>query len=98
MRTDIFEAELEPEEDGRWSAWLASYPACAAWGDTREEALQALADMTVVFLGVMQDSGEPVHADNVGTQDAFGQAAVGMVNPNSMASVVGDTIRIPIPV
>lgn len=62
MKTYSFDTTLEEDEDGRWSAWLSSYPACTAWGHTRAEALDALADMTVVFLEVMSDAGEPVYA------------------------------------
>ena len=60
MKTYNFQVKLEPEEDGRWSAWLASYPACGAWGDTKDEALEALREMTVLFLEVMEEAGEVV--------------------------------------
>ena len=60
MKTYSFNATLEEDTDGRWSAWLSSYPACTAWGHTKSEALDALAEMTVVFLEVMSDDGEPI--------------------------------------
>ena len=82
--------------DGRWSAWLTSYPACGTWGDTKDEAAEALVEMIGVFMDVMQDSGEPVYADSVETQDTFSQMVVGAVDIASVASVGGETIRIPI--
>ena len=60
MKTYNFDVTLEEDEDGRWSSCLTSYPACTAWGHTKSEALQALADMTVVFLEVISDDGEPL--------------------------------------
>ena len=40
----IFDAKMEEEGDGRWSAWIEALPGCAAWGYSREEALEALED------------------------------------------------------
>ena len=80
MRTYAFDVKLESEEDGRWSAWLSSYPACGAWGDSKAEALDALADMTVVFLEVMSDAGEPVHPDSVEPPDSHTRPDAGPVN------------------
>ena len=102
MGTYNFEVQLEPEEDGRWSAWLASYPACGAWGNTKHEALEALADMTIVFLEVMVDAGENVYADTVEQQDSYAQIDACMVNLGNAvldgtASVSNDLIRIPLP-
>ena len=37
-RSFVFAAELEQDEDGRWSSWVDSLPGCAAWGYTEEEA------------------------------------------------------------
>ena len=100
MGTYNFEVKLEPEEDGRWSAWLASYPACGVWGDTKHEALEALADMSLVFLGVMADAGEPVYADSVEPRSDYGAMSAGLVNLGGAvldvtASVSNDLIRIP---
>lgn len=102
MGTYNFEIHLEPEQDGRWSAWLASYPACGAWGDTKDEALEALADMSLVFLGVMADAGESVYADSVEPRSDYGVIGAGLVNLggavlDGMASVSNDLIRIPVP-
>ena len=103
MKNYSFGVTLESEEDGRWSAWLSSYPACGAWGVTKTEALQALADMTVVFLEVMSDAGEPVYADSVEPQDGYEPTSaikveLGDSTLPGTASVNNETIRIPVPV
>ena len=101
MKTYTFEATLEADDDGRWSAWLSSYPACGAWGDTRSEALLALADMTVVFLEEMSDAGEPVHADSVEPHEDGSPARGGIVDLggdelNGGAMVNNGSILIPV--
>ena len=68
---------------------------CGSWGDTKNEAAEALLEMTVVFLEVMQDSGEPFYADSVETDDAIWQVVVEAVDFNSMATVGSQTIRVP---
>ena len=42
MKTYMFQAELEQDEDGRWSAWIAQLPGCAIWGCTKQKAFAAL--------------------------------------------------------
>ena len=42
MKTYVLDVEVEQEEDGRWSAEVPYFPGCAAWGYTREEALEML--------------------------------------------------------
>jgi hypothetical protein len=44
MKTYLFQAEIEQDDDGRWSAWIEALPGCAVWGYTKEEALEALKD------------------------------------------------------
>ncbi len=65
MTTYVFRATLEEEEDGRWSSWIDSLPGCAAWGYTREEALQALQDGTEIFIESMLDRGLPVPIEEI---------------------------------
>lgn len=60
MVTYVFKAELEEEEDGRWSSWIDALPGCAAWGYTRDEALQALQDGTEIFVECMLDHGDSI--------------------------------------
>jgi len=40
VKSYVFHAELEQEEDGRWSAWIEALLGCATWGHNREEALE----------------------------------------------------------
>jgi hypothetical protein len=35
--TYLFQAEVEQEDDGRWSAWIEALLGCATWGATKEE-------------------------------------------------------------
>ena len=58
MKTYVLAAELEQDEDGRWSAWIDILPGCAAWGHTREEALLALQDAADAYIEDMEDAGE----------------------------------------
>ena len=60
MRSYSFTAALEQDEDGRWSAWIGRLPGCSAWGNTREEALDALRDATQAYILDMIDADEPV--------------------------------------
>ena len=53
-----YRAELEQDDDGRWSAWIDELPGCAAWGYTREEALAALEDAAIAYVEDMIDAGE----------------------------------------
>ena len=69
MATYVFKAELEEEEDGRWSSWIDVLPGCAAWGYTRDEALQALQDGTEIFVESMLDRGLTVPVEEIGDAD-----------------------------
>ncbi len=60
MKTYIFEIEIEQEEDGRWSAGISSIPVCAAWGYTKEEATEALRELTQAYLEVLIEDNEPL--------------------------------------
>ena len=97
-KTYYFDVSFDQDVDGRWSAWLTSYPACGTWGDTKDEAAEALAEMIVVFLEVMQDSGEQIRADNVEAPDTLSQVVAGAVDSDRVASIGGETIRVPITV
>ena len=58
MKTYVLTAELERDEDGRWSAWIDVLPGCAAWGHTPEEALLALQDAADAYIEDMEEAGE----------------------------------------
>ena len=70
MKSYIFRAELEQEEDGRWSAWIEELPGCAAWGHTKEEALTAIQDAADAYVEDMLDAGEKIPEEGVLTVDA----------------------------
>ena len=58
MKTYVFRASVEEEEDGRWSSWIDALPGCAAWGATHEEALAALKDAAEAYLEDVLESGD----------------------------------------
>ena len=60
MKTYVLTAELERDEDGRWSASIDALPGCTAWGHTREEALSALQDAADAYIEDMEDAGEDI--------------------------------------
>ena len=53
-----YQAQVEPDDDGRWSAWIEELPGCAAWGYSQDEALAALAEAAAAYLGDMVEAGE----------------------------------------
>ena len=57
MKTYIFEVEIEQDDDGRWSAWIAALEGCATWGYSKEEALDALQDAAKAYIEVLIDKG-----------------------------------------
>ena len=58
MKTYVFKASVEEEEDGRWSSWIEVLPGCAAWGLSQEEALNALKDAAEVYIADVLDAGD----------------------------------------
>ena len=60
MKTYVFRVQLEEEEDGRWSSWIDALPGCAAWGYTKEEALQAVQDAAEAYVEDLLETGERV--------------------------------------
>ena len=63
MKTYRFAIELEQDEDGRWGADIPVLPGCAAWGYTREEAMEALQDTAQAFIEDMMDNNDPLPAE-----------------------------------
>ena len=59
-RTFIVPVEVEKEEDGRWSAWVEALPGCAAWGHSRQEALQALSEAAQAYIAVLLEKGKSI--------------------------------------
>ena len=60
MKTYVFRAELQEEEDGRWSSWIDALPGCAAWGYSQEEALAALRDAAEAYVEDVIAAGEEI--------------------------------------
>lgn len=60
MKSYVFHAALEQEEDGRWSAWIDALPGCATWGYSQEEALEALKEAAQAYLEVLVEKGQRV--------------------------------------
>lgn len=60
MKTYIFRVEVEQDEDGRWGAEIPSLPGCAAWGYTKQEALEALQDTAQAYLEVLMEHHDPL--------------------------------------
>jgi predicted RNase H-like HicB family nuclease len=65
MKSYIFQVELAHEDDGRWSTWIDSLPGCAAWGYTKEEALQATQDAAEAYVEDMIEAGEALPSQGV---------------------------------
>ena len=70
MKSYVFRVELEEEEDGRWSAWIEALPGCAAWGYSKQEALQALENAAEACLEDMLEAGEALPKDGVSVVEA----------------------------
>ena len=66
-RAYTFRSTVKEQDDGRWSAWLDSIPACSTWGYTREEALSALQEAAELLVEYLIASGEEVPTDDVET-------------------------------
>jgi predicted RNase H-like HicB family nuclease len=60
VKTYVFKIEVEQDDDGRWGAEIPTLPGCAAWGYTREEALEALKDGAQAYLEVLFEDGRPL--------------------------------------
>jgi predicted RNase H-like HicB family nuclease len=56
---------MEPENDGRWSAWIEALPGCTAWGNTKGEALDAIRDAAEAYLADMRDAGDKLPSEGV---------------------------------
>ena len=65
MKSYVLDANLQQEEDGRWSAWIAALPGCAAWGYSKEEALGALTDAAELYIEDMIEEGKEIPTEGV---------------------------------
>lgn len=65
VKSYIFRARVQQEEDGRWSAWVEALPGCTAWGYTKEQALEALKDAAELYVQDMIEGGEKLPKEGV---------------------------------
>ena len=65
MKTYVFKAEFEQDDDGRWSAWIDALPGCTAWGYTQEEAFKALRDAAEAYIEDIMDAGDEIPKNGV---------------------------------
>lgn len=65
MKSYIFDANVQQEGDGRWSAWIEALPGCTAWGYPREEALEALKDAAELYIQDMIEEGEELPKEGI---------------------------------
>ncbi len=79
MKTYIFLAEIEQDEDGRWGTEIPTLPGCNAWGYTREEALEALQDVAQAFVEIMLENNEPIPTDEAAQVQHSQEAIVSVV-------------------
>ena len=56
----VYQARVEKDADGRWSAWVEELPGCATWGYSQDEALAALNEAVAVYIADMIAAGEDV--------------------------------------
>lgn len=59
-KTYALAVDFEQEEDGSWSVDIPDIPACAAWGNTKVEALENLQDLAQNYLEVLLEYGDPL--------------------------------------
>ena len=59
-KTYVFDVDFELEEDGRWGVDIPAVPVCAAWGFTKEEALENLQDLTQGYFEMLVEYGDPL--------------------------------------
>ncbi len=81
-RTYAVAVDFEEEEDGRWGVDIPTVPVCAAWGYTRNEALEALQDLTQAYFEVLLEYNDPLPEDidsyavPLGTENVSGNPVV----------------------
>jgi predicted RNase H-like HicB family nuclease len=65
VKSYVFRVELAEEDDGRWSAWIEALPGCAAWGYTKDEALEAIQDAADAYVEDMIEAGDALPKEDV---------------------------------
>lgn len=65
MKSYVFQVEMAHEDDGRWSTRIDALPGCAAWGQTKEEALRAIQDAAEAYTEDRIEAGEALPSQGV---------------------------------
>ncbi len=76
MKTYVFRAELEQDQDGRWSAIIPTLPGCATWGYTKEEALNSLREAAQSYMEVLFEDGRSLPKETEKTVEVIPAPAV----------------------
>ena len=58
--TYLLQVKVEPGGDVRWSAWIETLPSVAAWGYSKEEALDAGQETAQACLEVLVEKGQRI--------------------------------------
>ena len=69
-----YQARIEKDDDGRWSAWIEELPGCAAWGYSQDEAQAAIADALAAYLEDMAEEEPDQSASNSGADTPIAAA------------------------
>ena len=56
-RSYVFHVELTQKSNGYWIAWIATLPGCAAWGCSKDEALEAITKTAQMYLRLLVEKG-----------------------------------------
>ncbi len=56
-RSYVFHVELTNKSNGYWIAWIASLPGCAAWGCSKDEALEVITKTAQLYLRMLVEKG-----------------------------------------
>lgn len=70
MKSYVFQASVQQEQDGRWSAWIGALPGCTAWGHSKQEALDALKDAAELYIQDMIEEGETLPKEGLQVLDS----------------------------
>ena len=84
-KTYALAVDFEQEEDGSWSVDIPVIPACAAWGGTKEEALENLQDLTQGYIEVLLEYGDPLPRSIESCEIALGSEPASRMNSVSLS-------------
>ena len=68
MRVYEYTVNLKPDEEGGYTASVPALPGCITQGETLEEAVEMAKDAIKLYLGVLQERGEPIPVETTPPQ------------------------------